>query len=102
MKRNDDGNVIDIAQYVKDKSLEQRVRTFFPKSFVLLSDGIKEEDLAEYEEYVYEMIYGKGNPILIKADAPLELRKKVLAAALSYSLRLKSVDYVLKKYFAKE
>lgn len=91
-----------LSDYRIDKDQGEKIKTFNANTFVLLSDDITEKELNIYKEYDYAMLYGEGNPILIKADAPTELKEKVLAAAMSFSLRIKSIDYVMRTYFKKE
>ena len=43
---------------------------------------------------------GIGYPVGMLRDSPPEFRRRILAGAISYQLRLKSVDYALKRYVA--
>lgn len=89
---------IILSDVLNRKKLKEEGHKFTVTGIVVLSKDIDQEDLEEYKQYEYEMIYGNGNPVLIKSDAPLELRKKVLAAALSYSFMVDSVDKTMEKY----
>ena len=93
------GKLYSFEEIKKDKELIENLRKFSVKGFAVLCDGLQEEDLRRYIGFDYEMIFGAGTPVLLKADAPPELRKRIQAAALSYYMQLKSVDYARKKYF---
>jgi hypothetical protein len=41
---------------------------------------------------------GSGYPVGMERESPAEFRRRILAAAISYQLRLKSIDYTLKRY----
>lgn len=69
---------------------------FTVKCEAVLTDELQKEDLDNYMLHTYEMIYSEGTPILISSKASPELRRRVKAAAVSYLLRAKSIDHILK------
>ena len=92
---------------INKKRLKEKGRDFHVNARVVLSEEIinakaTEETKVEYlnifQSYTYEMVYNNEYPILIRMDAPLELRKKVVAAALNtIEGQWDTVDDALKK-----
>lgn len=67
----------------KEKSIEARLRTHFPLYFSMDFD------------FCFSNL---SWPIAMEAAAPNELKRRVMAAALSYQMMNKSIDYTLKRY----
>lgn len=55
-----------------------------------------------HSEVELDFVIGQavGWPVGMQSDSPPEFRRRVLAAAISYQLQLKSIDYALKRYVA--
>jgi hypothetical protein len=62
------------------------------------TDDMGPEDIKKGADMTYRMISHEGHPVLVAENAPEELISRLLAAVASVTLRLKSVDYVMRTY----
>lgn len=89
------GKFIILPADLNKKRLKEKGHTFKVEAIVVFTKEFDKRDFEELKSYTYEMIYDNEYPVLIKKGAPLKLRKKILAAAISEEIDNLSVDETL-------
>jgi hypothetical protein len=67
-------------------------------------DRLSASHFAIQSEVDLDFVIGQkvGYPVGMQREAPAEFRRRVLAGLVSYQLRLRSIDYALKRYVASD
>lgn len=92
------GPFVVLSDDLNEERLQKRGESFEVKAIVVFTEEFDKKDFEEFKSYTYEMIYDSEYPILIKKGAPLNLRKKIIAAAVSEEMDIISVDETLDKH----
>ncbi len=87
-----------LSDELNEKRLQKKGEPFNIKAIIVFTEEFDKKDFEEFKSYTYEMIYDSEYPILIKKGAPLKLRKKIIAAAVSEEIDIVSVDEILAKH----
>lgn len=77
------GKFIVLPDDLNRKRLKREGEDFQVKAKVVFTKEFDERDFDKLKSYTYEMIYDNEYPILVKMGAPLQLRAKIIAAALN-------------------
>lgn len=91
------GQFIVLSDDLNSERLQKRGVSFEVKAIVVFTKEFDKKDFEKYKSHTYEMIYDNEYPILISVGAPLNLRKKIIASALSEEIEVISVDETLEK-----
>lgn len=92
------GPFVVLSDDLNEERLQKRGESFEAKAIVVFTKEFDKRNFKEFKNYTYEMIYDNEYPILIKTGAPLNLRKKIIAAAVSEEIENISVDETLKTH----
>lgn len=85
-----------LSDDLNKKRLKREGQKFNVNAIIVFTKEFDKRDFGKFQNYTYEMIYNNEYPILVKMGAPLQLRKKIIAAALSeLEERGDSIDDVL-------
>jgi len=90
------GKFIVLSDDLNKKRLKMEGENFQVKAKIVFTKEFDKRDFEKLKNHTYEMIYNNEYPILVKMGAPLQLRIKIIAAALSeLEERGDSIDDIL-------